>query len=77
MARRFEAQEAVKMLLNSTHSEPGVIGVGECVGTVIQNAVHGIEEKIPTRSCSSEIWVSVRIANLEHQDKKIMKVIMS
>lgn len=41
MAQRFEAQEVVMMLLNATCSEAGVIGVGECVRTVIQKLLTG------------------------------------
>lgn len=59
MAQRFEAQEAVMMPLNSTHSDPGVIGGGEWVEWVIQNALQ--RGKInPVQACTSELRVSVR-----------------
>lgn len=41
MAQSFEAQEAVIKPLNAAHTEPGVIGVGECVWMVNQNTLQG------------------------------------
>lgn len=59
MAQSFEAQEAVIKPLNAAHTEPGVIGVGECVWMVNQNTLQG-GGKNPILVCRSEIRVSVR-----------------